>query len=198
MDCSLSPVHGYSPGKNIGVGCHVLFQGIFLTQGLNPCLVHLLHWQMSALPLAPPGKPSVVLTCLRIWYVTLICPQVWDWVWFSGEVLVSILSSGASYSWISQLPIFLTNPNTDNQLWCFPGMSSFVRCVPAPGKWIIQRNYPGMGRVATMVWWERLELWPSPGSGSLAYRGHMSQESLSLVSYLHLWHQHFWQPVFLL
>jgi len=24
-----------SPGKNTGVGCHALLQGIFLTQGLN-------------------------------------------------------------------------------------------------------------------------------------------------------------------
>ena len=32
------------PGKNTGVGCHFLFQGIFLTQGLN---LHLLHWQAS-------------------------------------------------------------------------------------------------------------------------------------------------------
>ena len=28
-----------SPGKNTGVGCHVLLQGIFLTQGLNPHLM---------------------------------------------------------------------------------------------------------------------------------------------------------------
>ena len=28
-----------SPGKNTGVGCHALLQGIFLTQGLNPCLL---------------------------------------------------------------------------------------------------------------------------------------------------------------
>ena len=27
-----------SPGKNSGMGCHSLLQGIFLTQGLNPCL----------------------------------------------------------------------------------------------------------------------------------------------------------------
>ena len=26
-----------SPVKNTGVGCHALLQGIFLTQGLNPC-----------------------------------------------------------------------------------------------------------------------------------------------------------------
>ena len=29
-----------SPGKNTGVGCHFLLQGIFLTQGLNPDLLH--------------------------------------------------------------------------------------------------------------------------------------------------------------
>ena len=29
-----------SPGQNTGVGCHALFQGIFLTHGLNPCLLH--------------------------------------------------------------------------------------------------------------------------------------------------------------
>ena len=29
-----------SPGKNTGVGCHSLLQGIFLTQGSNPGLLH--------------------------------------------------------------------------------------------------------------------------------------------------------------
>ena len=28
-----------SPGKHTGVGCHALLQGIFLTQGSNPCLM---------------------------------------------------------------------------------------------------------------------------------------------------------------
>ena len=39
MDCSLpsSFVHGNSPGKTTGVGCHALLQGIFPTQGLKPC-----------------------------------------------------------------------------------------------------------------------------------------------------------------
>jgi len=42
VDCSLSgsSVHGDSPGKNTGVGCHALLQGIFPTQGLNPGLSH--------------------------------------------------------------------------------------------------------------------------------------------------------------
>ena len=33
------------PGKNTGVGCHLLLQGIFLIQGSNPHLLCLLHWQ---------------------------------------------------------------------------------------------------------------------------------------------------------
>ena len=33
-----SSVHGDSPGKNIGTGCHALLQGIFPTQGSNPGL----------------------------------------------------------------------------------------------------------------------------------------------------------------
>ena len=33
-----SSVHGDSPGKNTGVGCHALLQGIFPTQRLNPGL----------------------------------------------------------------------------------------------------------------------------------------------------------------
>ena len=35
-----SSVHGDSPGKDTGLGCHALLQGIFLTQGLNPGLRH--------------------------------------------------------------------------------------------------------------------------------------------------------------
>ena len=48
---SLCDPHGLQParllcpwklsGKNTGVGCHLLLQGIFLTQGLNLRLLHL-------------------------------------------------------------------------------------------------------------------------------------------------------------
>ena len=59
MDWSLpgSSVHGDSPGKDTGMGCHALLQEIFLTQGSNPRLLCLLHWQVGSLPLAPPGNP---------------------------------------------------------------------------------------------------------------------------------------------
>ena len=43
------------PGKNTGVGCHFLLQGIFLTKGSNSGLPHL---QADSLPAEPPGKPS--------------------------------------------------------------------------------------------------------------------------------------------
>ena len=44
------------PGKNTGEGYYFLRQGIFPTQGLNPGLLHFLHWQVDSLPLALPGS----------------------------------------------------------------------------------------------------------------------------------------------
>ena len=47
-----------SPGKNTGVGSHSLFQGIFLTQGLNPGLLHCRQmWGLHSLI-----QPDPVLT----------------------------------------------------------------------------------------------------------------------------------------
>ena len=42
MDCRPpgSSVHGISPGKNTGVGCHFLLQGTFLPQGWIPGPLH--------------------------------------------------------------------------------------------------------------------------------------------------------------
>ena len=54
-------------GQNAGVHCHFLLQGIFLTQGSNPHLLHILHWQEPSLPTAPPGKPEY-LWWLWIYY----------------------------------------------------------------------------------------------------------------------------------
>ena len=45
-----------SPGKHTTVDCHALLQGIFPTQGSNPSLLSLLHWQTGFLPQAPSGK----------------------------------------------------------------------------------------------------------------------------------------------
>ena len=71
MDCSLpgSRVHGDSPGKNTGVGCRALLQGIVPTQGSNLHLSCLLHWQEGSLPLAPQGP--VKYPCLSLSNQTL-------------------------------------------------------------------------------------------------------------------------------
>ena len=63
--CSLQP-HGLKPssllcpwvypGKNTGVGCHFLLQGILQTQGLTP---HLLYWLVDSLALVSSGKPNL-------------------------------------------------------------------------------------------------------------------------------------------
>ena len=53
-----------STGKNTRVGCHVFLQGIFPTQGQNPCHLSLLHWQPVSLPLAPSGRwNSICVMC---------------------------------------------------------------------------------------------------------------------------------------
>ena len=40
------------PGKDTGLGCHFLLQGIFPTQRSNPHLLYLLHWQIVSLQLS--------------------------------------------------------------------------------------------------------------------------------------------------
>ena len=49
-----------SPGKNTGVGCHALLQGIFLTQGSN---TGLLHCRQPPYQLNHQGSCVYVLCC---------------------------------------------------------------------------------------------------------------------------------------
>ena len=59
VDCSPpgSSVVGDSPGKNTGVGCHALLQGVFPIQGSNPGL---LHCRQILYHLSPQGSPGVL------------------------------------------------------------------------------------------------------------------------------------------
>ena len=74
-----SSVHGDSPGKNTGVGCHALLQGIFPTQGLN---LGLLHRRQILYPLSHQdnqASPCSVLINLKlnshVWLVTTVFVQ---------------------------------------------------------------------------------------------------------------------------
>ena len=64
MDCGPpgSSVHGDSPGKNTGVGCHALLPGDLPNTGIKLTSLCPLHWQAGSLPLAPPGKPIYIST----------------------------------------------------------------------------------------------------------------------------------------
>ena len=90
MDCSPpgSSVHGFSPGKNTGVGCHFLLQRIFLSQGSILGLLHCrqILYQLSnregpkhslALPFFGIGmKADLFQSCRHCW-VFQICWHRW-------------------------------------------------------------------------------------------------------------------------
>ena len=54
------------PGKNTGLSCHFLLQGIFPIQELNPHFLHLLHWKADSLPLSHLGSPLLWASVLHI------------------------------------------------------------------------------------------------------------------------------------
>ena len=57
-DCSPSASSRIFPGKNTGVGCHILFQGLLQIQGLNLCLLHCKHIFYH---LSYQGSPHVMI-----------------------------------------------------------------------------------------------------------------------------------------
>ena len=64
--CGLYPARLLRPwdflGKNTGMSCYFLLQWIFLTQGLNP---RLLHWQANSLPLSH----QFILNCTYVFAI---------------------------------------------------------------------------------------------------------------------------------
>ena len=92
-----APLSWSSPSKNTGVGCHFLLQGIFLTQGSNPHLLHLLHWQAGSLPSAPPRK------LLFVWVIPQFTNSeivLWKVIY---RLFICIL-------WVSQVVLVVKNP----------------------------------------------------------------------------------------
>ena len=70
MDCSPlgSSAHGDSLGKNTGVGCHALLQGIFPTQSSILCVLRALYWQADSLPLVSPVDSKSMYSVFFIVY----------------------------------------------------------------------------------------------------------------------------------
>ena len=112
MDCSPpgSSVHELFPGKNYGVGCHFLLQGIFLIQGSDLCL---LHWQADSLPVSHLRIQSTYLfiwlgQVLAVTCGTLSC-SMWNLVLWP-EIEHGFPASGAwslSHWTIREVPIIV-------------------------------------------------------------------------------------------
>ena len=82
-----------SPGKNTGVGCDFLLQGIFLTQGLNPCLLCLLHCRWILYPLSHLYSSIYVNPKLLIYppptlTISFLC--LWIYIWFAYKLFFSM------------------------------------------------------------------------------------------------------------
>ena len=142
MDCSPqdSPVHGDSPGQNTGVGCHPVFQGIFPTQGSNPCHPH----------------------CRQILYHLSYqgSPRILEWVAypFSGgssrprnRTGVSCIAGGFFTSWAGPLVMLgqgillagsgLSSEQSEQEGWCWEHVS-FGGEEAKPGSGV-PRNFTG-------------------------------------------------------
>ena len=64
------------PGKNTGVSCHFLLQGIFPTQGSNTCLPSLLHCRWIFYPLSHGGSHCRTVIKLLIVIIVLLIVSV--------------------------------------------------------------------------------------------------------------------------
>ena len=91
MDCSPpgSSVLGILQARMLEWGCHALLQEIFPTQGSNPHLLCLLHWQAGSLPLAPPGKPKIRYCLYLFWCLNYCYGSHFDclYIFFDASLL---------------------------------------------------------------------------------------------------------------
>ena len=89
-----SSVHGDSPGKNTGVGCHALLQGIFATQGSN---LGLLHHRQILYHLRHQGSPFLGL------YLDKTNSKRYTWNFPGGPVVKNLLANAGGMGLIPGL-----------------------------------------------------------------------------------------------
>ena len=72
------------PGKNTVVGCHFLLQGIFPTQGLNPCLP---RWRGDSLLLSHWGSPHSMYTYTCTTILICLLSNIWSNIKWWNNIL---------------------------------------------------------------------------------------------------------------
>ena len=100
------------PGKNTGAGCHSLLQGLFPTQGSNPCLnpLHLLHWRQILYHQSYQGSPKASTGSYNKWIKDDACssgPGESERREDLGSYLEYVVLRMYSIQW----PIYLSNLN---------------------------------------------------------------------------------------
>ena len=126
-----SSVHRDSLGKNTGVGCHALLQGIFPIQGSNPGLPHC-RWILYHL--SPQGSPRILEWVAYTFSRGSSQPRNWNrvsciaggWCIWSIQLTNWIISFSAFSMWPSIPPptgnrvyIFLPIGSRFGQVTCF-------------------------------------------------------------------------------
>ena len=93
MDYSLlgSSVQGDSPGKNAGVGCPALLQGIFPTQGLNPGLPNC--WRILY-HLSHQGSPYICIYMVASDFPPLIWERLLQFMQGNASTIVVLIGAG--------------------------------------------------------------------------------------------------------
>ena len=131
-----------SPSKNNGVGCHSLLQGIFPTQGSNPHLLCLLHWQTGSLPLALPVKPLWVA-----FPFSRGSSQPRDWT------QVSRIAGGFFTSWATMEALCCYN---SFQKWKLALLKKIIH-TNSPDKYVWKKSFVLVKHAAE--WKKHIEVW---------------------------------------
>ena len=106
MDCSPpgSSVHEVLQARIREWVSHVLFQGIFPHPGIKPTSLRSLHWQVSSLPLVPPGKPCVcVYTHTYMYICVYVCVYTHIYVYMCVCVCINFIICQGNFSDCNQM-----------------------------------------------------------------------------------------------
>ena len=78
MDCGLqAPLSVQLSGQEYWSGLPCPPPGVFPTQGSNPCLLRLLHWQAGSLPLVPPIQNKKFKRKNKDFFPTCVITEHW-------------------------------------------------------------------------------------------------------------------------
>ena len=125
------------------MGCHLLLQGIFPTQGLNPHLLCLLHWQVDALPLSHLESRHGPMTLSNDLHHTLISPLCNP---HHSSVYLTLWGAGGK---TGPFTVVSTQPGTRHGAW-WPLNTFKSRNIT---KYVPRRLYKRADKLKSQSWW---------------------------------------------